>query len=113
MQTRRPIQIAIEPPTEVEHVITEATLYALCDDGSLWFMQQIGAPEEWEWFRIRDVPQDTLPQLQFQRVGKMWHWRIETEEQFTAWSVGYEEYDDARDVGVAELERLQNAKTKE
>ena len=112
MVTRKPIQIAIEPRTDVEHVITEATLYALCDDGSLWFMQQIGSSDEWEWSRIVDIPQDTLPQLQFQRVGKQWHWRIEHAEGLTAWSVGYEEYDDARDAGVAELERLQNAEVK-
>ena len=34
------------------------SLWALCNDGSVWCMAQYGAAEEWEWVRVRDIPQD-------------------------------------------------------
>jgi hypothetical protein len=50
---RKVIQIAVEGISEGSW----ATLFALCDDGSLWMYEFAGkAKENWEWVRIEGVP---------------------------------------------------------
>lgn len=34
--------------------VTESTMYALCDDGTIWYYEE----EEWVRYRVPPIPQD-------------------------------------------------------
>jgi hypothetical protein len=51
MSTRKIIQIAATASGD-----DPDTVYALCDDGSLWMMLLMGVPGEWVWERFPEVP---------------------------------------------------------
>jgi hypothetical protein len=53
--TRKPVQIAVVPDTYTHY----ETLYALCDDGSLWFlMQPCAGVDRGEWKPLPPIPAD-------------------------------------------------------
>jgi hypothetical protein len=51
MQDRKPVQIAAVPDTEAHY----ETLYALCDDGSVWFLSQPGLTDA-VWRPLPPIP---------------------------------------------------------
>ena len=49
---RKVIQIEVERASEYNHT----TLFALCEDGTLW-MHEFAREEDWHWKRIKGIPE--------------------------------------------------------
>ena len=55
---RKPIQIAVGVRQDDENdVITGDRIYALCDDGSIWYNDMLPTEDEWTWWNVPMVPQ--------------------------------------------------------
>ena len=56
---RKIIQIAVDSDSSfTEHNISWSAIVALCDDGSVWSLLDVGQKEEPKWRRVQDIPQD-------------------------------------------------------
>jgi hypothetical protein len=56
--TRKVIQIAIgHRQDEDNDVVGGDRLYALCDDGTIWYNEMDPTQDEWPWWTLHTVPQ--------------------------------------------------------
>jgi hypothetical protein len=50
---RKVIQIEVERASEYNHT----TLFALCEDGTVWMHEFMRHPDDWHWKRIKGIPE--------------------------------------------------------